>query len=71
MIFLGQKWFKHRKMLTPAFHFKILDDYLPTFNSNGRIMINKLKDYMGEVIDLKKFITLCTLDVICGKFNFI
>ena len=35
----GTKWKEHRKLFTPAFHFKILEEFVGVFNSNDRIMI--------------------------------
>lgn len=40
------KWRSRRKVLTPAFHFRVLDDYAPTMNRRAREMISRL-DTMG------------------------
>ncbi|XP_045615139.2 cytochrome P450 4C1 isoform X1 [Procambarus clarkii] len=62
----GSKWHSRRKLLTPAFHFKILEDFVEVFNNQGNIMVQKLqKKSDGKPFDIFPFITLCTLDVIC------
>uniref|UniRef100_L7M3S4 Putative cytochrome p450 4v2 n=1 Tax=Rhipicephalus pulchellus TaxID=72859 RepID=L7M3S4_RHIPC len=40
------KWRSRRKVLTPAFHFRVLDDYAPIMNRRAREMITRL-DTMG------------------------
>lgn len=40
------KWRSRRKVLTPAFHFRVLDDYAPIMNRRAREMIARL-DTMG------------------------
>ncbi|XP_059350194.1 cytochrome P450 4c3-like isoform X2 [Daphnia carinata] len=63
----GSKWFARRKMLTAAFHFKILEDFIQVFNEQSQILIQKLSAAL-EVrndFDIYPFITLCTLDIIC------
>ncbi|KAK3875312.1 hypothetical protein Pcinc_019808 [Petrolisthes cinctipes] len=62
----GSKWHSRRKMLTPAFHFKILEDFLEVFNSQSTKMVEKLANRAdGQPFDIFPYITLCTLDVIC------
>ena len=57
-------------MLTPTFHFKILEDFLHVFNEQSAVLVGKLHEKVGQQIDIFPFITLCTLDVICGKRSF-
>jgi cytochrome P450 len=66
----GVKWKGHRKLFTPAFHFKILEEFVAVFNSNDRILIQTLDKYVnGPGFDIRPYISLCTLDIICGKHS--
>ncbi|CAM6031330.1 unnamed protein product, partial [Sphagnum compactum] len=61
------KWKTRRKILTPAFHFRILEDFLPIINEQSTILIDKLRSINAKKtdVDIVPIITLCTLDVIC------
>ncbi|XP_037782765.1 cytochrome P450 4C1-like [Penaeus monodon] len=62
----GSKWHSRRKLLTPAFHFKILEDFLDVFNSQSTTMIQQLRGKAdGKPFDVFPFITRCALDIIC------
>lgn len=63
----GQKWKTHRRIITPTFHFKILEEFIDVFNSNGEILCNKLlKERSGKgPFDVYKYINLYALDNIC------
>ncbi|ODM91286.1 Cytochrome P450 4c3 [Orchesella cincta] len=61
----GEKWFQRRKQLTPAFHFKILEDFLRVFNEQCNIFTKVLERKGKLVFDIFPVITLCTLDIIC------
>lgn len=66
--FLGQKWFKHRRMITPAFHFKILDQFVEVFFEKCDVMVKRLESKCdGQTFDIYPYITRCALDIICGK----
>ncbi|XP_066993608.2 cytochrome P450 4C1 isoform X2 [Anabrus simplex] len=61
----GSKWHSRRKLLTPTFHFKILDYYMPVLIRNTDIFIEKLREHMDEpFIRINNFTTLLTLDII-------
>ncbi|XP_053258392.1 cytochrome P450 4V2-like isoform X2 [Podarcis raffonei] len=62
----GSKWRSRRKMLTPTFHFTILDDFLEVMNEQANILVQKLEKHVDkEPFDCFLYITLCALDVIC------
>nr|XP_015835227.1 PREDICTED: uncharacterized protein LOC660088 [Tribolium castaneum] len=62
----GPKWKKHRRILTPAFHFKILEQFIDVFESAGNKLVKKLEKVVGkDSVDIYPFVTLCTLDIIC------
>jgi cytochrome P450 family 4 len=65
----GSKWHKRRKMLTPTFHFKILEEFIHVFNEQSAVLVEKLNEKVGHEFDIFPFITRCTLDVICGKYS--
>nr|ASU43935.1 cytochrome P450 CYP4 [Eriocheir sinensis] len=62
----GNKWHSRRKLLTPAFHFKILEDFVEVFNGQSNKMVQQLTEKAdGKAFDIFTNITLCTLDIIC------
>ncbi|KAI5701521.1 hypothetical protein M8J76_000963 [Diaphorina citri] len=62
-----QKWFSHRKMITPTFHFQILETFMDTFVQKSDILTDKLSQQLAckEGFDIFPFITKCALDIIC------
>ncbi|KAF2892992.1 hypothetical protein ILUMI_13181, partial [Ignelater luminosus] len=61
------KWRKHRKILTPAFHFQILEQFVEVFHFYSNIMVKKLeKEVPEKSVNIYSYITLCSLDIICA-----
>ncbi|XP_050050579.3 uncharacterized protein [Dermacentor andersoni] len=63
----GAKWKTRRRMLTPAFHFRILEDFLPVMNEHSVVFKDLLKQHVGrpDGVDVVPSVARCTLDVIC------
>lgn len=67
----GQKWHKRRKIITPAFHFKSLNEFIEIFERESQLLVKNLyKEYRlqgDKGFNLYEWVNLCTLDTICGK----
>jgi cytochrome P450 family 4 len=62
----GQKWFTRRKVITPTFHFKILEQFVDIFDEHSKIFVDNLAKFEGQV-DIFPLVALAALDVICGE----
>lgn len=61
----GAKWKSRRRMLTPAFHFKILEDFVAPMNRIARRTASKIGEMLDEPwIDVVPLAASCTLDVL-------
>ncbi|KAI6214408.1 hypothetical protein M3Y94_00264700 [Aphelenchoides besseyi] len=64
----GERWHKTRKLLTPAFHFSKIDEYLTTMDMHSKILVDLLKvtgkSNGSTTVDLYNYIKHCALDII-------
>lgn len=62
----GDRWARNRRLLTPAFHFEILQPYVGVFNRCTDILSEKLDKLSasGTAFDAFEHIGLCSLDII-------
>lgn len=63
----GPKWKAHRRIITPTFHFRILEKFVDVYNDVGEILIKKLRNEAGKnSVDVEPLLGLYALDIICG-----
>ncbi|KAM7311448.1 cytochrome P450 4V2 [Ixodes scapularis] len=60
------KWRGRRKLLTPAFHFKLLDEFLPVMTEHADAFVRRLNG-LGDrgPMNVVPLMSGCTLDIIC------
>lgn len=59
-------------MITPAFHFNILEEFVKVFDRLGDTVIEKLKKVnANDEIEFYHIAVLYALDVMCGEFFFL
>ncbi|GAB6023597.1 hypothetical protein CHUAL_008367 [Chamberlinius hualienensis] len=66
----GTKWQQRRKLITPSFHFRILDNFLQVMNEQADILVELLQQQcngkkISDEFNIYSYITRCTLDIIC------
>ncbi|XP_017034667.1 cytochrome P450 4d1 isoform X2 [Drosophila kikkawai] len=61
----GRKWHRRRKIITPAFHFRVLEAYVEIFDRRSRQLVGQMEANGSGKINLGEAIHLCTLDAIC------
>ncbi|XP_061683154.1 cytochrome P450 4F3 isoform X2 [Syngnathoides biaculeatus] len=61
----GEAWSRRRRLLTPAFHFNILKNYIARFNTSADAMHDKWRRLVAEgnaTVEIFDHVTLMTLD---------
>lgn len=61
----GAHWRHHRKALTPAFHFKLLDSFAPIMNANVKVFLNRVERAEKNEMDIRDLVCDMALDIIC------
>ncbi|XP_034029939.1 cytochrome P450 4B1-like [Thalassophryne amazonica] len=66
LISKGQKWFSHRRLLTPGFHYDVLKPYVKLMSDSAETMLNKWESYAKsqKSFELFEHVSLMTLDSI-------
>ncbi|XP_011296456.2 cytochrome P450 4d2 isoform X2 [Musca domestica] len=62
----GKKWHSRRKIITPTFHFKILEQFVEIFDQQSGVMVKKLSDKADGKSAINIFPVICSmaLDII-------
>lgn len=67
-MFSGEKWVQRRKILTSAFHFRILRKFSHVFGMHGEELAEKLSQHAhGKPVHFKPLLSRATLTVMCGE----
>ncbi|XP_040216485.1 cytochrome P450 4B1-like [Rana temporaria] len=66
LVLSGEKWFQHRKLLTPSFHYDVLKPYVGVMSDCANVMLDKWEHLVSEKksIELFQHVSLMTLDTI-------
>ncbi|XP_073847041.1 probable cytochrome P450 4d14 [Musca autumnalis] len=62
----GPKWFSRRKIITPTFHFKILEEFVEIFDQQSHVLVKRLMHQADGKTIVRMFPKVClmALDII-------
>lgn len=62
----GSKWHSRRKIITPTFHFKILEEFVEVFDQQSSVLVKRLRPKADgkTVLNMFPIICLTALDII-------
>ncbi|KAJ1169948.1 hypothetical protein NDU88_001830 [Pleurodeles waltl] len=66
LVLSGPKWFQHRRLLTPGFHYDVLKPYVGLISKCTKVMLDKWDKVIDEEksMELFHYVSLMTLDSI-------
>lgn len=65
---VGKKWHNRRKVITPAFHFNILEKFVDVFDRLGNRVVENLQKFDAtDDVEFYPIAVLYALDVMCGE----
>ncbi|XP_034634952.1 cytochrome P450 4B1-like isoform X2 [Trachemys scripta elegans] len=66
LILHGPKWFQHRRLLTPGFHYDVLKPYVSLMAESTKVMLDKWERLitLDKSVELFEHVSLMTLDSI-------
>nr|XP_048718598.1 cytochrome P450 4B1-like isoform X3 [Caretta caretta] len=66
LVLHGPKWYQHRKLLTPGFHYDVLKPYVPLMADSTKVMLDKWEQLITQdkSVELFEHVSLMTLDSI-------
>ncbi|XP_025266155.1 cytochrome P450 4g15 [Camponotus floridanus] len=64
LITTGDKWLRHRKVIAPTFHMRILKTFVPVFYENSMDLVRQLRDKVGKEFDCHDYLSTVTVDIL-------
>lgn len=62
----NKKWFSRRRIITPTFHFKILEQFFEVFIKHNQILLEKIgQQANGKIFDIFPLVTASVMNALC------